>query len=81
MVWIGTGAILLASTTGNLAQGPVEWFAEWWPWPAVGIGVWFLIESIAPGGRRPEEHLTLPLAGGVDMGVQRGVGSVRILGE
>lgn len=81
VVWIGTGAILLASTTGNLAQGPVEWFADWWPWLALGIGVWFLIGSIAPGGGRPDEHLVPPLAGGVDIDVQGAVGSVRILGE
>ena len=78
VVWIGTGAILLASTTGNLVQGPVEFFGEWWPWLAVGLGVWFMVGAIAPGGGRPEEHLALPLAGATSASVRLTFGAGKL---
>lgn len=76
-VWIGVGGILLASTTGNLDQGPAEWFDEWWPWLAIGLGVWFLIGAIIPGGR-PQEHLAVPLAGAPAAAVRVSFGAGRL---
>jgi hypothetical protein len=48
IVWTIIGVILLQSTTGNLAQGPIELIEEWWPWLAVGLGVWYLVGAIVP---------------------------------
>jgi hypothetical protein len=42
------GAVLLLSTTGQLGTGPGELIDQGWPWLLVGLGVWFLIGSIAP---------------------------------
>jgi hypothetical protein len=60
--WIVVGGILLASTTGNLDQGPAELIEAYWPWVAIGLGVWFLIGALVPGPRL-EEALVVPLAG------------------
>lgn len=60
VAWIAIGTILLASTTGNLAAGPVELIAEWWPWVLVILGIWFLIGAFVPGGRAVEA-LVVPL--------------------
>lgn len=74
VAWIGVGAVLLASTTGTLGMGPGEWFGEWWPWLAIGLGVWFLIGAIAPGGR-PQERLAVPLAGSPSASVRISFGA------
>lgn len=74
VVWIGVGAVLLASTTGNLGMGPGEWFGEWWPWLAIGLGVWFVIGSVAPGGR-PQERLAVPLGTAAEASVRISFGA------
>ena len=61
IVWIGVGIVLFLSTTGQLTTGPGELIAQGWPWLLVGLGVWFLIGAVAPGGRPPREDLTIPL--------------------
>ena len=61
IVWVGVGVVLFLSTTGQLTTGPGELIAEGWPWLLVGLGVWFLIGSVAPGGRPPREDLVIPL--------------------
>lgn len=61
IVWIGVGIVLFLSTTGQLTTGPGELIAQGWPWLLVGLGVWFLIGSVAPGGRAPREELSIPL--------------------
>jgi len=62
VVWIVIGSVLLASTTGQLDQGPAELFAEYWPWVLVILGIWFVIGALIPGPR-PIESLDIPLAG------------------
>ena len=61
IVWIAVGVVLFLSTTGQLATGPGELITQGWPWLLIGLGVWFLIGSVAPGGRAPREDLTIPL--------------------
>jgi len=63
IVWTVIGVILLQSTTGNLAQGPIELIEGWWPWLAVGLGVWYLVGAIVPRGAGLTEELDLPLDG------------------
>lgn len=80
VAWIAVGAVLLASTTGELGQGPLEWLDAWWPWLAIGLGVWFLVGSIVPWGGRPVEALTVPLDGVPAAGIriQFGAGTLRV---
>jgi hypothetical protein len=59
--WTVVGVILLMSTTGNLAEGPVELLAAWWPWFAVALGAWFIVGAFVARGPRSVETLTLPL--------------------
>jgi hypothetical protein len=61
IVWIGVGVVLFLSTTGQLSTGPGELIAQGWPWLLIGLGVWFLIGAVAPGGRPPHEELAIPL--------------------
>lgn len=70
IVWIVAGVVLLMSTTGNLDQGPGDLIAQYWPWLAVGLGIWFLIGAVIPGGPGPSESLVLPLAGAADADVR-----------
>lgn len=64
------GVILLQSTTGNLAQGPIELIEEWWPWLAVGFGVWYLIGAFVPRKSGLTEVLALPLEGATEASVR-----------
>lgn len=70
IVWIVVGVVLLLSTTGRLGTGPGELIAQGWPWLLVALGVWFVVGSIAPGGSRGTERLTLPLRGAADASVR-----------
>ena len=59
IAWILVGIVLLLSTTGQLGTGPWEWLEQWWPWLAIGLGVWFLIGSVVTAGAQPIESLAL----------------------
>ncbi len=61
VAWIIGGAILLASTTGAISQGPGELLTQFGPWALVGLGVWFLIGAVIPGGSEAQEALVIPL--------------------
>lgn len=61
VVWIGVGVVLFLSTTGQLTTGPGELIAQGWPWLLIGLGVWFLIGAVVPGGSPPREELSIPL--------------------
>lgn len=78
IIWMVIGAILLASTTGNLGQDPGTLIADYWPWALVGLGIWFVIGSVVPGGPALEEHLTVPLAGvqAADVRIKFGAGTL-----
>lgn len=60
IVWVGVGVALFLSTTGRLGTEPGELIAAGWPWLLIALGLWFLVGSIAPGGRRPVEDLVVP---------------------
>lgn len=62
VAWTIVGVGLLASTTGSLDIGPGELVERAWPWLVIGLGVWFLIGAIVPGGRAAET-LAIPLDG------------------
>ncbi len=68
--WTIVGIVLLLSTTGNLAAGPIELIAAWWPWLAVALGVWFLVGAFIQRGPRYTEALTLPLDGATDASIR-----------
>ena len=70
ILWTIIGVILLQSTTGNLGQGPIELIGEWWPWLAVGLGVWYLVGAIVPRGAGITEVLVLPLEGVAEAAVR-----------
>lgn len=70
IAWTIIGVILLQSTTGNLGQGPIELIEEWWPWLAVGLGVWYLFGAIVPRGTGLTETLALPLEGATEASVR-----------
>lgn len=78
VVWTLVGVILLLSTTGNLGQTPGDLIETYWPWLAVGLGAWFLIGAIAPGGPALEERLALPLTGATaaDVKISFGAGEL-----
>jgi hypothetical protein len=69
IAWTIVGVILLASTTGNLGQGPIELIDEWWPWLAIGFGIWFLVGAVVSAGPDPTETLALPLDGASEASV------------
>lgn len=77
IAWIVVGSILLASTTGAIAQDAGELLVEYGPWVVIGLGVWFLIGAIVPGGRL-QETLVVPLAGiqSADVRIQFGAGEL-----
>lgn len=79
IVWVVVGVILLLSTTGQLAQGPGDLIAEWWPWAAIALGVWFLVGAVLPGQKGPEEALQIPLGGAADarVRIRFGAGEIR----
>jgi len=70
IAWTIIGVILLQSTTGNLAQGPIELIEEWWPWLAVGLGVWYLVGAIVPRRSGPTVRLAIPLGGATEAAVR-----------
>jgi hypothetical protein len=70
IVWIVVGVVLLLSTTGRLGTGPGELIAQGWPWLLVAIGVWLLLGSIAPGGSRGTERLSLSLRGASEASIR-----------
>lgn len=80
IAWILVGIVLLLSTTGQLGTGPWEWLEQWWPWLAIGLGVWFLIGSVVTAGAQPIESLALPLGGveSASVRVQFGAGRLRV---
>lgn len=63
IVWVVVGVTLFLSTTGRLGAGPGELIAELWPWLLVGLGIWFLVGAVIPGGRGSVERLSLGLDG------------------
>lgn len=69
VAWIVVGALLLLSTTGNLASGPGELITEWWPLALVVLGVWFLIGGIVPRSG-PSEALALPIGSATEASVR-----------
>jgi hypothetical protein len=70
IVWTVIGVVLLFSTTGNLSEGPLEVVTTWWPWLAVGLGVWFLVGAVVPHGAGLVEALALPLEGATEGAVR-----------
>lgn len=70
VLWIVVGALLLLSTTGRLGQGPGELISGYWPWVALGLGIWFLVGAFLPWGHRATEALVLPLNGALDADVR-----------
>jgi cell wall-active antibiotic response 4TMS protein YvqF len=78
VVWIVVGVVLLASTTGNLAQAPLDVIAEWWPVLLVAVGAWFLVGAVMPFGGRPAEQLALPLGAAqvADIRIRFGAGQL-----
>jgi hypothetical protein len=70
VAWLVVGVILWLSATGSIGQGPTDLIAEYWPWALVVLGIWFVIGSVVPSGRRLTESLALPLAGAADAGVR-----------
>jgi hypothetical protein len=77
LAWTVVGLVLLASTTGNLAQGPGELVATWWPVAIIGLGVWFLLGALfsRSGG---SEQLVIPLEGTSDASVRIKFGAGRL---
>lgn len=63
IVWTAIGVVLLLSTTGNLGEGPIEVITEWWPWLAIGLGVWFVVGAFVPQGAGRVETLAIDLDG------------------
>jgi hypothetical protein len=78
--WIVGGAILLASTTGSISQSPGELISEFGPWALVGLGVWFVIGAVIPGGPEGQEALVIPLGGATEAAVRIrfGVGEMTV---
>ena len=70
ILWTAVGIVLLLSTTGNVAQGPLESIGDLWPWLALGLGVWFLVGAFVPRGHGPAETLELPLTGASDAAIR-----------
>lgn len=60
LVWSAIGVVLLLSTTGNLGAGPVEVIVNWWPWLAVGLGIWFLVGAFVPQRAGPRRDADAP---------------------
>ena len=56
IAWIVAGAVLLASTTGSISQGPGELLTEFGPWALVVLGIWFLIGAIVPAVAACRRH-------------------------
>jgi hypothetical protein len=70
VVWTAIGVILLLSTTGNLAEGPIEIIVAWWPWVAVALGAWFLVGAFIPHGPGVTEALALPLGAATEAAIR-----------
>ncbi len=70
VAWIVVGVVLLLSTTGTLRPGPGELIAEWWPWAAIVLGVWFLLGAFLSGHEGPVESLAIPLEASTDASVR-----------
>ncbi len=70
VAWIVAGVVLLLSTTGTLRQGPGELIAEWWPWAAIALGVWFILGAFLSGRAGPLESLAIPLEAAPDASVR-----------
>ena len=93
VAWIAIGAVLLLSTTRAIAISPADLIATWWPVALIAMGVWFLIAAVWPGGTRPLENLSLPLApgapsaevrirfGGGELHVERGTPGMLVSGS
>ena len=81
IVWIVVGSLLLLSTTGQLGQGPGELISEYWPWVAVGLGIWFLVGAVLPWGQNPTEALVLPLSGAADADVRIRFGAGELMSQ
>ena len=61
---LAVGAVLLLSTTGNLALAPDELIALW-PVAVIAIGVWFLIGALfaRPNASVDSQRLSIPVSG------------------
>lgn len=70
VAWIVAGSLLLASTTGSIRQSPGELITEFGPWALVGLGIWFLIGAVVPGGGGIAESMAIPLGGATDAAVR-----------
>jgi hypothetical protein len=77
VVFIATGTVLLASTTGWLGLGPRELIDQGWPWVLVVLGGWFLVGALVSGGL-PMEALIVPLAAvqQANVGIRFGAGEL-----
>ena len=79
IAWIVVGVILFLATTGQLGPDPGSVFATWWPWTLIVLGVWFLIGAVLPGGRWPEEKLSIPLEGASEASIRIRFGAGTLL--
>jgi hypothetical protein len=77
IAWTAVGVVLLASTTGNLLQGPGELIATWWPVAVIALGVWFLLGALFSRGGG-SERLVIPLEGTADASVRIKFGAGRL---
>ena len=77
VVTIVIGTVLLASTTGALAQGPLEMLAQWWPILLILLGVWFLFGALFTRDT-PVESLSIPLEGATDAAIRIAFGAGEI---
>lgn len=61
---LAVGAVLLLSTTGNLAMAPGELIA-FWPVAVIAVGVWFLIGAVLarPSSSADSQSLSIPVTG------------------
>jgi hypothetical protein len=69
VVTIVVGLVLLGSTTGVLAQGPLELILQWGALAIFILGVWFLVGAFVPRGK-PVEELAVPLDGAAEASVR-----------
>ena len=77
IAWTVVGAVLLASTTGSLSEGPGELIATWWPVAAIGLGFWFLLGALFSRGSATDQ-VVIPLEGAADAVVRIKFGAGRL---
>jgi hypothetical protein len=77
VAWTLVGIALLVSTTGNLAQGPGELLATWWPVAAIVLGAWFLLGALFSHGGGTD-RLVIPLEAAADAAIRIKFGAGRL---